>query len=93
MAVKPLTAGQKKVLYHLALALVATDVENQVIKPMMEKEGKRYTEGEFRKMYFAKVPQVPQVAQAERALQNAMAQAQKDLAASIKSSKGADNGK
>ena len=89
MAVKPLTAGQKNVLYHLALALVTADVENQVIKPMMEKEGKRYIEGEFRKMYFAKVPQV---AQAERALQKAMAQAQKDLAASIKSSKGADNG-
>ncbi|MEL4293010.1 hypothetical protein [Shewanella xiamenensis] len=90
MSVKPLTAGQKKVLYHLALALVTADLETQVIKPMKEKEGKRYTEGEFRKMYFAKVPQV---AQAERALQKAMAQAQKDLAASMKSSKRADNGK
>ena len=89
MAVKPLTAGQKNVLYNLALSLVAANLEREVLKPMMEKEGKWYLEGEFRKMYFAKVPQV---AQAERALQKAMAQAQKDIAASIKSSKGADNG-
>lgn len=80
MAVKPLTAGQKKVLYHLALALVAADLETNVIKPMKEKEGKRFVEGDFRKWYFAKLPQV---AQAERALQKAMAQAQKDIKASM----------
>lgn len=90
MAVKPLTAGQKKVLYHLALSLVAANLEREVLKPMMEKDGKKYIEGDFRKKYLAKMPQC---AQAERALQKAMAQANTDIADSLKLSKGADNGK
>ncbi|MCU8078427.1 hypothetical protein ACROAH_14760 [Shewanella oncorhynchi] len=89
MAVKPLTAGQKNVLYNLALSLVAANLEREVLKPMMEKEGRQYVEGDFRKKYLAKMPQC---AQAERALQKAMAQANTDIAASLKLSKGADNG-
>ncbi|TVP08641.1 hypothetical protein [Shewanella sp. KCT] len=81
MAVKPLTADQKKILYHVALGLVVADLEQQVIKPMVLKEGKPFKNGDFRKSYFKKVPQV---AQAERALQKAMKQAQQDLAASFK---------
>ena len=81
MAVKPLTAAQKKVLYHAALALVVADLEEQVIKPRMNQEGKPFKKGDFRKSYFKKIPQV---AQAERALQKAVQQAHQDLAASFK---------
>jgi len=40
---KPYTAGEKRVFHKLALALVAADIESQVIKPHTEKEtGKPY---------------------------------------------------
>tara|TARA_R110002126_G_scaffold220423_6_gene365808 strand:- start:3026 stop:3283 length:258 start_codon:yes stop_codon:yes gene_type:complete len=81
MTLKPLTAAQKKAIYHVALALVVADMEENVIKPMTLKEGKPFIKGEFSKIYFKKVPQV---GQAERAFKNAVAQAQRDIAASLK---------
>lgn len=81
MAVKPLTSAQKKVIYHTALALVVADMEENVIKPMNLKEGKPFNKGDFSKMYFDKVPQV---GQAERALNKAVVQARRDIAASLK---------
>ncbi|WP_345858709.1 hypothetical protein [Shewanella algae] len=81
MAQKPLTAAQKKVLYHLALALRVMDIEEKVLKPGLEKDGKPFKPGEFSRMYFEKVPEVAQV---ERAFKKAAAQADRDLAASFK---------
>lgn len=81
MAMKPLTSAQKKAIYHVALALVVADMEEQVIKPMTLEEGKPFKKGDFSKVYFRKVPQV---GQAERALKKAVAAAQRDIAISFK---------
>ena len=41
--VKPYRAGEKRIIHHLALALVAAEIESNVIKPQYEKEtGKSY---------------------------------------------------
>ena len=84
---KPLTSVQKKVLRHLALALVVADMENQVIKPAMAKEGKPFKEGEFRRTYFK---QLPQVAQAERAFNKAIQEASRDIKQSLERNRGSE---
>ncbi|WP_065204265.1 hypothetical protein [Shewanella woodyi] len=80
MTIKPLNASQKKLLRHLALALSVADLEDKVLKPSFQKEGKVYKDGDFRKHYFRKMPEV---AQAERAFIKAMEAALRDLKSSF----------
>jgi hypothetical protein len=87
LKLKLLTAAQKKVIYHLALAFVVADMEEKVIKPMTLKEGKPFKEGDFCKIYFNKVPQVRQV---ERAFKKAIVQARCDIQASLAFNRGND---
>lgn len=85
MAVKPLNASQKKLLRHLALALATADLEAQVLKPRCESEGKPFKDGDFRKVYFKKMPEV---AQAERAFKKAVEEAWADLKYSFEVERG-----
>ena len=85
MAVKPLNASQKKLLRHLALALSVADLEDKVLKPSFEKEGKPFKDGDFRKHYFR---EIPEVAQAERAFIKAMEEARADLKYSFEVERG-----
>ncbi|QSX32610.1 hypothetical protein JYB87_12710 [Shewanella avicenniae] len=89
MAVKPLNSSQKALLRNLALAMAVATLEKDVLKPSIEAEGKTFKDGEFRRRYFKNMPQV---AQAERALGKALRQAYTELAAAMKADNGGQNG-
>jgi hypothetical protein len=61
--VKAYSAGEKRVFHKLALAMVAAEIESQVVKPMAEKEtGKAYqTKGGYLDVYLKSDPTVKRV--------------------------------
>jgi len=60
---KPYTAGEKRVFHKLALAMIAAEIESQVIKPATEKEtGKPYQKkGGYLEIYLKSEPTVKRV--------------------------------
>lgn len=61
--IKPYTAGEKRVIHQLALAMLCAEIETQVIKPQVEKEtGKSYqTKGGYLDIYLKSEPNVKRV--------------------------------
>ncbi|AYV14340.1 hypothetical protein [Shewanella algae] len=90
MALKPLNASQKRLLHHLALSMAVANLEAEVLKPAVEKEGKKFSDGEFRRHFFKTMPEV---GQAERAFKKAIQQAYEELSVAFKPKSGGDNGK
>jgi len=60
---KPYTAGEKRVFHKLALAMIAAEIESQVIKPATEKEtGKPYQKKDgYLELYLKSDPTVKRV--------------------------------
>ncbi|OUR62045.1 hypothetical protein A9Q74_06245 [Colwellia sp. 39_35_sub15_T18] len=61
--IKAFTAGEKRVFHKLALAMIAAEIESQVIKPATEKEtGKPYqSKGGYLDIYLKSDPTVKRV--------------------------------